>query len=201
MPPAVKCPNCGALAKKGDGRFCSHCAGTFPDVARITPDEWTTHSERFDEAEASAWVATAQALPVPSVSIFAILLPLVFLGVWVALESLMLSHTEKWDVFRIGAMCILGLGVIGLLAMITKAIRFMRAPAERSIAVVIDERIKVSGGGDDSSATTHYYVTLEGRDGKREEFETTEGVAGLATAGDIGLAVMRMRTLVAFHRP
>ncbi len=61
----------------------------------------------------------------------------------------------------------------------------MRAPIERSIAVVVvGERFKVSGGGDDSSAATHY-VTMAGRDGKREELKTTESVAALVAPGTL----------------
>tara|TARA_R110002096_G_scaffold299503_2_gene494002 strand:+ start:75590 stop:76195 length:606 start_codon:yes stop_codon:yes gene_type:complete len=200
MAPAVKCPSCGAQAKKGEGRFCSHCGGSFPDVPRITPDEWATHPERFDEAEASDWAKRASAIPAPSVSIAAVLVPLIFLGAWVAMGSFMYSQAGGADFFRYGVIAITGLGTIGLLVAISRAIRMMQAPIKRQIAVVVDERVNVRGGGNDSSASTHYYVTVVGRDGTRIECETTDTVAGLVTAGDIGVAVMRMQTLVAFHR-
>jgi hypothetical protein len=64
----MTCPQCGAAIKRGDGRFCSHCAAALPDRPRITPDEWSTHAERFDEAEGDAQHAAALSAPAPEPS-------------------------------------------------------------------------------------------------------------------------------------
>jgi len=81
-----------------------------------------------------------------------------------------------------------------------KAASFSSAPMRKWGAVVIDERIKVSGGGNNSSARTHYFVTLEDKDGARDEYEVRESLAGKVGSGDIGVAYSKNSTLVAFKR-
>lgn len=197
----MNCSECKAPVRKGDGRFCSHCGTTLPDAPRITPDEWAVHPERFDEAEASDAVAKAMTAQAPPASLLAILFPMVFLGFWVGIGSFMLSMASEAPIFfTLAAGTILSIGVIGVGSVIVNGIRFSRSPVERRVLAVIDKRIRVRGGGDDTAATTHYFATLADRDGGRTEFKTTGPVAGQIATGDIGLALVRMKTLVAFHR-
>ncbi len=102
--------------------------------------------------------------------------------------------------FPLVAGTIFAVGVVGILAALIHLARFARAPVRRLVAVVVDEREKVTGGGKDSSSQTKYYATLSTRDGKRQEVETTGRIAGQITNGDIGVALLRMNKLVAFHR-
>jgi hypothetical protein len=89
-------------------------------------------------------------------------------------------------------------GILGWV--LVRAIRFYRAPVDRTVAVVIDERTRVDGGGNDTSAHTHYYVTLQLRDGFRFEREADGHLAGLVTRGDAGLAYTKGDQLLFFRR-
>jgi hypothetical protein len=86
------------------------------------------------------------------------------------------------------------------IAMLVRARRYHAAPIARSTAIVIGTRTQVSGSGRDGSASTSYFVTLQERTGVRTEVHALDNVVGLLTAGDIGVAYIKSRTLVAFRR-
>lgn len=75
-----------------------------------------------------------------------------------------------------------------------------RAPVVRVVAVVVDERVRVSGGGKNSSASTSYYATLQMRDGARRELGCDGALAGRIAAPDIGVAFTKEDQLVDFIR-
>ncbi len=76
--------------------------------------------------------------------------------------------------------------------------RYARAPLQRRIAVIIDERTKVQSS--DERTTTKYYCTLQLEEGIRVEMSTTGKVAGIVTSGDIGVAYSKLDKLVDFKR-
>ena len=78
-----------------------------------------------------------------------------------------------------------------------RAHRFHAAPIVRHVAVVLDKRTHVTGS--ESSTSTSYYTTLAFRDGSRVEAHTPTDLAGLLTRGDIGVAYVKLTTLVAFR--
>ena len=90
--------------------------------------------------------------------------------------------------------------LLGSLAtiLIAMAIRARSAPLHRNVAVVLDERIKVSGGSHNSPARTTYYVLVADRAGTRIELEATEELAGRTAPGDMGSAYIRRGRLVDF---
>lgn len=199
---AVSCSNCGATAKEGDGRFCSHCGSNLPDVPRFSAEEWTTHPNRFDEARASEWFGRAQLLPAPSPSLFAAIVPLLFLALWLAVGWFIFNVTASMSAGTleiVGVSSFIGLGAVFVLVVFAKGIRYYRAPAIGRLVVVLGQRTEVSKSSDDSSVTTTYYTTVVDREGEREELETTGNTYGYAVAGCIGLAQVRMHRLVAFH--
>jgi hypothetical protein len=200
----MTCPQCGAAIKRGDGRFCSHCAAALPDRPRITPDEWSTHAERFDEAEGDAQHAAALSAPAPEPSWGStVILPAVFLAIWVVFGGFLISRAATGPggmvIFPI---VIVGFGAIFIGTMIAKALRKAKAPVERQLAVVIGDRTEITthGSSDDRRTSTSYYATLQFKDGSRLELPTRGGIVGQTTRGDIGLAVMRGGDLVDFHR-
>lgn len=197
----MKCSVCKAPVKKGDGRFCSHCGTVLPDAPRMTPEEWTVHPERFDEAAASDAVARAMTAPAPPASMTSAIFAGVFLCFWLGIGSFMfiMSGFAPWF-FRAFLTAMLATGAFFILKQIAHDIRFARARVERHILVAIDKRTAVSGGGDDQPKTTKYFATLTNRDGERTEYQVTHEVAGHLVAGDIGLALLRLKTIVAFHR-
>lgn len=171
-------------------------------MPRITPEEWISHPERFAAVEADPRYDKAMSAPPPAVSVAGgIAAPIVFLVFWLAIGSFILSGaSEAGGLFMVVPIFILGAGVVMIGSIIAKTVRFANAPVERRTAVVLDERVNVSGGGEDSRATTSYYATLGYQDGNREELQTSGDVAGLITRGDIGVAMVRMNRLVAFYR-
>jgi hypothetical protein len=89
-----------------------------------------------------------------------------------------------------------GLGVVGAM----RGLAYYRAPIVRTIGVVVRDRTHVFGGDEDTRASTSYYVTLQDRDGTRTEYATHGELAGRVTAGDIGVAFIKSKTLVDFVR-
>ena len=78
------------------------------------------------------------------------------------------------------------------------ALRYHAAPIERRIAVVLDKRYEVRASQD--SASTHYFTTLAFVDGTRLEVHTESVLTGLLTRGDIGVAYLKLTTLVGYRR-
>lgn len=200
----MTCPQCGAAIQRGDGRFCSHCGTSLPDRPRITPEEWVTHVERFEQAEQDPQHATARGLPAPDPRLGAQLVPLALFGVlWIAVGAFIVQgFAETGGAIVLFPIVLVGVGVIGMAGFAIGRLRNARAPVERMIAVVVDERTDVytTGTSDNRSTHTAYYATLQTKDGARVELRTSGGVSGMTTVGDIGLAVMRAGELIDFHR-
>ncbi|HUQ04666.1 MAG TPA: DUF2500 family protein [Kofleriaceae bacterium] len=200
----MTCPQCGAAIKRGDGRFCSHCAAALPDRPRIAPEEWSTHRERFEEAEGDAQHAAALSAPAPEPSWGStVILPGVFLVVWILFGGFLVSRAATGPGGMVlFPLLIVGGGAIGISLMISKALRKAKSPVERALAVVVGDRTEITthGSSDDRRTSTSYYATLQFKDGARVELPTSGGIVGHTTRGDIGLAVMRGGDLVDFHR-
>ena len=78
--------------------------------------------------------------------------------------------------------------------------RFVRAPLQAVPAAVLDKRLHVRGGGTNSHSRTNYHVTLEFRDGRRTELEVGGNLYGLLGRDDVGVAWIKDRYLLDFHR-
>lgn len=171
-------------------------------MPRITPEEWTRHPERFDEAAANPRYQKGMSAVPPPVPITLIVALLGFLVFWLLIGGpIFISSLDVPSLmFPAVAGFLLLFGIAMVVGMVAKHVRFARAPIERKLVVVIDERTEVTGGGKNSSARTRYYATLQDRDGERAELETSAAVAGMVTRGDIGVALLRLDQLVAFHR-
>ena len=72
--------------------------------------------------------------------------------------------------------------------------------SSKALAVVIDERVAVSGGGKNSAVRTTYYATVQFQAGDRLEYETYGWLAGRIAAGDLGVAFTKGDTLIDFLR-
>ena len=85
---------------------------------------------------------------------------------------------------------------------IFRFIKLSGAKLTRPSALVVDKRFAVrgSGGKHGSSTTTHYYVTLELRNGERQELESKEKVYGTITKDDVGVAYIRDGFLLDYRR-
>ncbi|HTM20032.1 MAG TPA: DUF2500 family protein [Kofleriaceae bacterium] len=190
----MKCDNCGAAVMKGSGRFCTHCGGVLPDAERISAYEFRTDEARFDEAERHDGFAQAMRhVPEPAqggaASVIGILV-LVFGVFWTIMALSMFPPMALFGIFFIG---------IAFYGAVYKPMQLARAPLERALAIVVDERTSVSGGKD--STSTHYYATLQLRDGRRCEFSCSGKLAGEITRGDLGVACTKLgKHLLGFAR-
>jgi hypothetical protein len=199
------CPQCGAAIRKDDGRFCSHCGAALPDRPRITADEWPTHAERFAQARRDPAFERALAAPVPPPRLAATVLPVgVFAVIWVVFGGVIIRGATRgpYGATVLFPIAIVTVGLVGIIATIAKAVRKAKAPVERRLAVVIDERteINTTGSGDDRRTTTRYYTALQDERGDRVQASTPGALAGVIARGDIGVAVLRGGDLVDFHR-
>jgi hypothetical protein len=73
------------------------------------------------------------------------------------------------------------------------------APVRQEAAIVIGQRVELSGGGDAPIAQTHY-ATFEFGDGSRVELKVAANQAGLLAAGDRGQLTWRADLLLSFQR-
>jgi hypothetical protein len=125
-----------------------------------------------------------------------------FLVAWLAIGG---SITVGFASMGLGPLVLFPLALVtfGAVAMVRGGLkyqRFLNSPIVPTPALVVDERIQVSGGGKNSSASTNYFTTLEVRGGKRTEHKTIEAAASQACPGDVGVAYLRANTLVHFER-
>ena len=185
----------------GSGRFCSHCGTALPDAPRITPDEYRTHAERYRAVRAHERYPAAMdhTPPLPSTAP-AVLALTVMLFVGVGITAYLAVRVAGTGVPSFLPL-LLGLVWAGTIGhRIVELLNLAHASVVRVVAVVVDERIKVSGGGKNSSATTTYYATLQTEDGGRVELTTSDNVAGMIARGDIGVAYTRAGTLLELER-
>ena len=91
-------------------------------------------------------------------------------------------------------------GVILTIGGFKRASEYSSAPLKRIQALVVDERVKVSGGSNNTQASTRYFATLQDPEGHRIEYQVDEEIAAAVTEGDIGLAYIKGPILVDFAR-
>ncbi|MCE9577763.1 MAG: DUF2500 domain-containing protein [Deltaproteobacteria bacterium] len=99
-----------------------------------------------------------------------------------------------------GAFMVVWFGILGYA--LWRVIRVARAPLERVIAVVVNQRTSVSSHRHDQHrhTSTSYYVTLQREDGDRAEYTVGGGLAGLVSDADIGVAYVKQDLLLDFRR-
>jgi hypothetical protein len=207
----MDCDHCGAPVRDG-GAFCSHCGGRIKRAVDATPAHRTaTAAERFDLVERHPGYARACAHQ-PRVTValeLGVSVVVIAIGVAFALFTVSMMVGDSFGpagggglasaVYAIwGLVCagFIGGGVFAL----NRVLSFARAPILRRVAVVVDERVRVSGGGKNSSASTHYYVSLQVKDGTRTEYDCEGQLAGRIAAPDIGVAFLKGPRLVDFIR-
>lgn len=194
----LKCSQCGAVPKETGSKFCAFCGSLLP-VQPSVPASSVEARERFDSVQAHPdlpeLLDRVPEDPGAPSSVPGVVL-LVIAGV---LAAVMLSQMAAGGGGLPPAL-ILGPLLLGLLGVIllAVAVRDRSSPIHRNVAVVLDERIKVSGGSHNTNAKTTYYVLLADQAGTRVELEATEELAGRTAPGDIGVAYIRRARLVDF---
>ena len=199
---AMNCDRCGATIE--ESAFCKYCGAR---VVRPSADAraGATDPARFELAAASPNLAVAMAHEPKAPVVINIVAPLFMAVFGIGFLAVATSMMGGDDMpapagFRV-LFAAIPLAFIAICAwMVVRGVRFARAPVLKSLAVVIDERIAVSGGGKNGSVRTTYYATVQFQAGDRHEYETYDWLAGRIAAGDLGVAFTKGDRLIDFLR-
>ena len=128
-----------------------------------------------------------------------------FFGVIFALVAMVMMSEMGGSSETIFVAILLFFTAVGIGMTVWGIYRFIKlsgAKLTRPSALVVDKRFAVRGGGGKhgSSTTTHYYVTLELRNGERQEIEAREKLYGKITKDDVGVAYIRDGFLLDYRR-
>ena len=207
MDEARQCSNCGGRPTAEDQRFCGFCGVELP-LPEAAP-QVVVHTGPYGDLEAR--FAALDDHPdldrlrqhVPSTtgktaSMFGqVAFGLLFTGMALFITFMFGAVAGPMAVFPlIGVVA----GVILTLGGLKRAGEYSSAPLRRIKALVVDERVKVSGGSNNRQASTAYYATLQDPEGHRVEYQVDEDIAAEVREGDIGLAFVKGPVLVDFAR-
>lgn len=190
----LKCSHCGAIPKDSGTKFCGFCGSLLP-LRTPTAGSPIEAPERFEAVERHPDMPRLLSRVPEDPKAPSVAPGIVFLAAIVVVTVAMFSQRPGPPPF---VLIVPGIAALPAIAQIVHAVRRRSGPIHRNVAVVLDERMKVSGGGQDSSARTKYYVLLADRSGSRLELEATGDVAGQTARGDIGVAYVRHGRLVDF---
>ncbi len=208
----AKCEKCAAQASRHDARFCEYCGAELPKIVAqpqpivVQPGGAALGlEERFRALKAHPdWERLKVYLPEDAgkASVAAVGFSGFFLVIWIAAGGFITTMFAAvgGGAFALIPMGIVGLGLVMMLSGAAKYHKFRNAPVLPIEALVVDERVQVSGGGENSRARTSYFTTLEFEGGKRTEHHTIDSAASEACPGDVGMAYLRDNRLVCFKR-
>ena len=208
----LPCTECGAMPKSLDDRFCAYCGAELPRTAADPVRPSAKRDARFEIAKRlPAYAAAMEREPdtreVVAGSAFSVVFMLFFAAVALFIGSTACSVTANSpfggpgpQLFALVPFAMAAFGIAAAVKAGGRAKRVASSPTERRLALVRDERTKVSGGGENSSASTSYFVTLEYENGSREEHRVSPRAAGRVAPGDVGVAYERAGILVDFEQ-
>lgn len=201
-----KCPNCSAILKRANERFCGFCGTEVPLPASSSappspfgdvPARFAALADHLDRAKAErrrpddSWIGSALTFRMVFGVFFAAI------GLFIGLTFVATLVMAPFSLVPFG---FTALGIWIVIDAIRRRRRYAAAPLRRVPALVTGERTQVTGGGRNSSARTTYFVTLEDEDGRRREYRTKGSVVGEVSEGDMGIAHVREVYLLGFDR-
>ncbi|MBK7878348.1 MAG: hypothetical protein IPJ77_22055 [Planctomycetes bacterium] len=220
MPDSVHCSHCAAPFREADLRFCSYCGTERPTPASpvvLPPPVVVAPStaDRFAAAERHPSVPELLTRA-PSTTKHTLngACGVVFLAVFCVIAFAMAAaflgggafgaRTLRSNLFGVGGgllalvpLAIAGVALAGFIVHSRRLSRFQRAELVRTLALVVDERVAVSGG---KHASTTYFATLEGKDRQRREHRVDAQLAGRIAPNDLGMAYVKDDVLLDFQR-
>ena len=204
---ARQCSNCGGRPTAADQRFCGFCGvelPTLPEAPRVV-----VHTGPYGDLEARfaaldehpALERLGRHVPsttAKSASMFGqVLFGLVFTVVALFITFMFGALAGPLAMIPLIAVVV---GVTLTVGGIRQAARYSSSPLLRIKALVVDERVQVSGGGGNSQASTTYFATLQDAGGHRTEYQVDDEIAAEVTEGDLGIAFIKGPVLVDFAR-
>jgi hypothetical protein len=200
MTQALRCEQCSAPVTDDRWTNCPFC-GAVLLKATINPLRAVVAPERFAAVERSPqFAALMRHQPSSTRHFVGNGVATLFLIVFTVGSGTMAVFALENGLIGIVPLFICAVGAWMLIAQVNSTSKFAKAKVQRQVSVWRDERTQVSGGSGDSSAVTHHYVLLETRNGRRQEFECSDELAGAHASGDIGVAFVRGDVLLDFRR-
>lgn len=198
-PPPKYCPNCGArVLRPGIQAACDYCESGL-EISR--PPRVEERLRRFERIEADPGLPRLLERPIGGGGHLAgSLFMLLVLGGMAAFGVVLATKmAPQGGGFVIVPLVFVAIAIAGFVKAMGNSARFASDPGRAVPAIVVDERVEVSGRSDGPS-TTRNYATLEDRDGQRRELSTSASVAGKIAPGDAGIAYERGDVLLDFAR-
>ena len=203
-----KCAECGAPVMEESSRFCSFCGAELPILkGTIGPSPADTARARFEALAADPTFREMMPPPDPAPSADGSYTrgedakpDIRWKAIGVALFSfaviLIAAQNEApWFLIVLLPVLLLAWSAPG------KGVQHHRfdGPTTLVPALVVDDRSRISGSAQ-TQMRTEYFVTLQTKDGHREEYSVDEWLAGRMTVEDIGVAVFKRGSLIDFDR-
>lgn len=194
-----RCPSCGATGEPGR-LFCGQCgARVAQGVADL--EAYRTGPERFDRVTVAAgYPAAMRHAPGLSAS-FEAGWPAVRLAGGAALVAwFAVAAIASRDLQTIAAVAVAGVIALARLVQgVVVGVRRLRAPTERLIAIIAEERYLATGLKSDPVGTCDHKLTLRDRAGRTRAVFAPAAVMGEVAIGDIGVAYLRRDRLVDYR--
>lgn len=202
------CDDCGARATRIDARFCEFCGAELPRLKSAPPAGPGGVSQRaaarFEALEVHPETERLMAFTpedAGKASTRTVIFGVFFVVLWLSMGSVIIAGFSMAP----GPMVLFPIAIVGFgtVMVVGKAVQyrnFRNAPIKKQPALIVDERIEVSGGGKNNSVSTQNYTTLEHPGGGRTEVKSIPSASSQAHPGDIGIAYLRANTLVYFGR-
>ena len=198
------CPNCGAHIPRIRAKFCEFCGTELPrdepekEIPLVVDQTRARFELLQDHEDLEELLAHRPSTGSHTAQMgCGIAFPIFFIAV--SLGITMVFGKVGGPIAFVPFMFVV-VGVVLLFSNIKKAADFSSAELEAVPALVVDERIQVSGGGENRSASTTYYAMLEFEDGRRKEFTIQSGTASKVAPNDMGVAYVKGDHLLEFRR-
>jgi hypothetical protein len=202
MPPVLVCANCGARGAGPGTRACAYCGAAFLDPttgAEPAPKAAADPAPRFRALRASPAFEAAQRR-VPDAAGRGGDLPkqLLSAAFFLTVGLFLFFPALAFPPMAVAVAFVVGLGVWRIVSSALREYGRRQAPLARVPALVVDERMALTGGGD-ARVRTRYFLALESERGSREEYEVEPSLAGRVVPGEIGVAFFQGDRLIDFE--
>jgi hypothetical protein len=207
MSQARTCASCGAPPTEESQRFCGFCGAELPALPApqtvvVQGGRWGDLEQRFRNlAEHPSMEELLQHTPSSAGRAMGLAgraaLGVAFMVIAGFTTTFFMAFAGPLAILP---MFFLGVGAVVTISSVFRSAKVTQAPLRRVNALVVDERIRVSGGGEHSSATTTYHATIQDPEGHRAEYLVDERIASAITEGDMGVAYLKADHMIDFVR-
>lgn len=207
MSASPNCPACATPFRDGDARFCNLCGAERVESERPPAPLALDASERLAAAERHPSVPELLGHSPPTAGhmtsnwcAIGFLIAFCAGAAAIGAVSFAMGWTDDAELgwlFSIVPIVLGGVGLALLILTVARVARFRSAELVRAIALVIDKRVRVSGG---EVPNTTCLASIETKHRKRREYHVDCKLAGTIAVGDLGMAYTKGDVLLDFKR-